>query len=263
MIALAAVPGGRVPSPPPTRAGASALATVRLVAATAPEFDYEIPGLGDPVFTAGPGGPITAVYQVGTPEKSMSLRTGRADPGDTPGQRAVKVDGHPGRILSIPGQDVDSVELTWEYAAGVWLTIGTNGRPATEDEVIRMATTVRAKRQSLGFEATLGLIPEGWTLAGFKGSALLSYADPAHLDQQVHLQWWSTPAGDETGETSGLAETTPVTINGSPATLDRAAEIWVVNGGRLPDGSAFRLMAPRSFTADQVLRLARSVRRTE
>ncbi|WP_436523011.1 hypothetical protein [Actinoplanes sp. HUAS TT8] len=72
-----------------------------------------------------------------------------------------------------------------------------------------------------------------------------------------------TPEGDETGGTTDLAETTPVTINGRPATLDRAEEVWVVNGGRLPDGSAFRLTVPRSFTADQVLQLARSVRRTK
>ncbi|MFI1989882.1 hypothetical protein [Actinoplanes sp. NPDC020271] len=238
---------------------------VRLVAATAPEFGYEIPGLGDPVFTAGPGGPIIAVYQVGSPEKSVSLMAGPSDVGGTPGRRPVEVNGHPGQILfqpdGMPG-GLGSGQLSWEYAPGVWLTVGTNGRRATEAEIVALAASVREKRQPLDFEATLGLIPEGWTLAGFKQSFLLTYADPAAPDQQVHLQWWPTPPSGDGGELAGLEKSTPVTINGRAATLSRAAEIWAVEGGRLPDGSAFRLTAPRTFPAEQILAMARSVRRT-
>jgi hypothetical protein len=238
---------------------------IRLVATTAPEFGYEIPGLGDPVFTADPGGPIIAVYQVHT-QDSVNLRAGAGDTGGTPGEHPAEVNGRPGRILSLPADGpgtVASTQLTWERAPGVWLTINTTGRRATEAEAVRLAGTVREKRQPLGFEATLGLIPQGWTLGGFKDSFLLQYRDPHHPDQEVDLQWWADPADVGTGETAGLEKRTAVTVGGRPATLDRAAEIWVVNGGRLPDGSAFRLMAPRSFTADQVLRMAGSVRRTK
>lgn len=233
---------------------------IKLVAVTAPEFPYALPMLGKPSFTADPGGPIMAVYLV--PDGSDVVLTIGTARGGQPirGQRDISVDGRPGRIVSVPeGSGVASVQLTWERRPGKWVTIVGNGRHASAEAVLQLARQVVDQPQRVGFKVTVGLVPDGWKLGGFKdGGSIISYRDPAEPNLDLHVQWTPKPDTGRDSDVEGFEKANNVTVNQWPARLVQATHFWRLTA-TLADGSGFTLMAPRSFTIDQVIAVARSV----
>ncbi|GAA4568169.1 hypothetical protein GCM10023176_22040 [Micromonospora coerulea] len=256
----------RTPRPPVTAGGPTGTRSavpgrIKLVAATAPEFPYALPNLGKPSFTADPGGPIFAVYLA--PDGSDVVLTIGTSRGDQPirGERDIRVDGRPGRIHSVPDGSggVGSVQLTWERRPGEWVTIVGNGRHASVEAVLQLARQVVDQPQRLAFKVTVGLVPDGWELGGFKdGGSLISYRDPANSDLDLHVRWTPEPDTSPDSDIEGFQTGHAVTVNKRPARLVQAKQFWRLTA-TLADGSGFTLMAPRSFTRDQVIAVANSV----
>lgn len=264
--AVAVMPGGwqGATRPPVTADGATGTRSVspdriQLVGATAPEFPYALPSLGKPSFTADPGGPIIAVYLA--PDGSdVVLTIGAAQEGQIGGQRDIRVDGRPGRIVSVPdGSGVASVQLTWERRPGAWVTIVGNGRHASPEAVLRLARQVVDQPQRVGFKVTVGLVPRGWELGGFKdGGSIISYRDPSEPNLELYVQWTPKPDTSPDSAIEGFQTARTVTVNQRSARLVQSQQFWRLTA-TLTDGSGFTLMAPRSFTTDQVIAVAQSV----
>ncbi|MET7808840.1 hypothetical protein [Micromonospora chersina] len=267
--ALAIMPDApqRTPRPPvtadgPTGSLSAAPGRIKLVAATAPEFPYALPNLGKPSFTADPGGPIVAVYPA--PDASDVVLTIGTARGDQPirGERDISVEGRPGRILSMPGDglgSVGSVQLTWERRPGEWVTIVGNGRHASVESVLQLARQVADQPQRLAFKVTVGLVPDGWKLGGFKdGGSIISYRDPANSDLDLHVRWTPEPDTSPDSDIEGFQTAHAVTVNKRPARLVQAKQFWRLTA-TLADESGFTVMAPLSFTRDQVIAVANSV----
>ncbi|SCG57489.1 hypothetical protein GA0070609_3320 [Micromonospora echinaurantiaca] len=234
---------------------------IKLVAVTAPEFPYALPRLGKASFTADPSGSIMAVYP-GANGSDVVLTTGaaRADQ-QIRGQRDISIDGRPGRIVSIPDASgaVASVQVTWQREPGRWVTIVGNGRHASEKAVLQLAGQVVDRPQPIGFKVTIGLVPDGWELGGFKDDgSMISYHAPAAQGLDLHVQWTPKPDTSPDSDVEGFQTAQTVTINERPAKLVAAVQFWRLTA-ILPDGSGFTLMTPRSFSADQVIAIARSV----
>ncbi|MEV0895810.1 hypothetical protein [Actinoplanes sp. NPDC049802] len=235
---------------------------VRLVSVSAPQFPFGLPGLGEPSFTADPGGPVMGVFGDTVNDSVVLVPEPSAPQGGANGERTIEVDDRPATILSIPDGSgtTASVQLTWERRAGQWVTIVGNGRYASEEEVLRLARTVVDQPRPVKFKVTLGLAPEGWTLGGFKSDessiAIQSYQERGS-DREVHVVWYSAP--QDLGEAEGFEARSEVTVAGRPATLTRATERWILDG-TFPDGSAYHLMVPRDFTEAQVIELGESLR---
>lgn len=255
------------PRPPatadrPTGTRSAAPGRIKLVAATAPEFPYALPNLGKPSFTADPGGPVIAVYPA--PDGSDVVLTIGTARGNQPigGERDISVDGRPGRILSVPdGSGAGgSVQLTWERRPGEWVTIVGNGRQASVAAVLRLARQVVDQPQRLAFKVTVGLVPDRWGLGGFKdGGSIISYRDPANPDLELHVRWTPEPDSSPDSDIEGFQTAQSVTVGKRPARLVQAEQFWRLST-TLADGSGFTVMAPRSFTRDQVIAVANSVR---
>ncbi|MEU4624524.1 hypothetical protein AB0G04_31695 [Actinoplanes sp. NPDC023801] len=244
---------------PATAKGPARTGGIRLVAARTPQFPWTLPGLGRAVFTADPGGPVIAVYLAD--DRSDVYLAGADEP---TGGKSVEVGGREGRIIEFSGTAPDGLPplvLVWEHRPGQWLRLTGHHRYGTEQALVALAETVQDKPQRLRFEVTVGLIPAGWELAGFKDESILTYRDPADPENDFYVQW--APADQplfRAEEMEGLQKATKVTVRGRPADLFQATEFWMVQA-RLADGSAFRLMTPPSFTKEQILELAGSVRR--
>lgn len=236
---------------------------IKLVAVTAPEFPYTLPGLGTPSFTADPGGPMMAVYSA--PDGSdVVLTGGSARPRQRlRGERDVTVDGRQGRIVTISDGGSGAggaVQLTWERQPGRWVTIVGSGRYASEDAVLRLAHQVVDQPQSVDLKVTIGLVPDGWVLGGFKsGGSILTYQDPATPDISLSAQWTPQPEAPADSDVEGFESSETVMVNGRPAHLVRATQFWRLTA-TLPDGSGFMMLAPRAFSTDQVVAVAGSVR---
>jgi hypothetical protein len=231
-----------------TPASTSTAGPIRLVAATIPEFPWSLPGLGDAVFTANPGGPIIAVYL--------------ADDGSDVYLRAAE---RPWLGRTVVDESDGVRERTWERAPGQWLKITGQGRFNDDAALAELAGRVIDQPQTLGFEVTAGLVPDGWELSGFKDESILTYADPDAPDapgRQFSVQWTATPdRSPAAGRTEGFERAERVRVAGRDADLIQAREFWLVEAV-LPDGSGFRLLTPRAFTRDQVLETAAAVRRS-
>jgi hypothetical protein len=232
---------------------------IRLVAATEPEFPWTLPGLGEAVFTANPGEPIIAVYLA--EDRSDVYLTGSDKPS---GGEPVDVGGRAGRIIAFNGSTDgrSPLDLVWEHRPGRWLRLTGQGRYGTPEALVELAGRVQDEPQRVRFEVAVGLIPDGWELAAFKDESILTYRDPADPETEFHVQW--TPKSEplfRAEEIEGLQKATKATVAGRPADLFRTDEFWMAQA-RLPDGSSFRVMTPRSFTSEQTLELAGSVRRT-
>lgn len=245
----------------PTGTRSSSPSRIKLVAVTAPEFPYALPMLGKASFTADPGGPLIAIYPA-SDGSDVVLSTATAPAGQQiRGEHDISVDGRPGRIVSIPDASgsVASVQLTWERRPGTWVTIVGNGRYASEEAVLQLAGQVVDQPQHIGFKVTVGLVPDGWELGGFKDDgSIISYRDPANPDLDLYVQWAPKPDTSKTSEIEGFQAAQIVTVNERQAQLVQATQFWRLTA-TLPDGSGFTLMTPRSFSTDQVIAVAGSV----
>ncbi|GGN67794.1 hypothetical protein GCM10010112_31580 [Actinoplanes lobatus] len=259
---------GYPPDPAPTATTAAA-GPIRLVAARVPEFPYTLSGLGEATFTANPGDPVIAVYLAD--DGSDVYLTSTDKDYDRKflgmGEHDVEVGGRPGRIIEPTGSSADGSALprvlVWEHRPGEWLRLTGQGRYGTDEALIELAGRVEDKPQRLRFEVTVGLIPDGWELAAFKDDSILMYRDPAHPEIDFHVQW--VPASEplfRDEEVQDLQRQTKVTVQGRPADLFKTEEFWMVQA-RLADRSIVRIMTPRSFTAEQALEIAESVRRAD
>jgi len=257
----ARAPGGRsVTADAATQPGAAG--RIRLVAATAPQFPYSLPGLGTPSFTADPGGPVIAVYPAADGSDVVLTTNTPNESQREPGVRDVTVDGRPGRLVSLFGGSgtVVAVQLTWERQPGRWVTIVGNGRYASEQAVLRLASTVVDRPQRISFKLTVGLVPLGWQLGGFKdGGTIITYLDPAAPSHSLSARWTPQPETPRDSDVEGFQASQTVTVNGRPAHLVRAVQFWRLTTA-LADGSGLMMLAPRLFSADQVIAVAGSVR---
>ncbi|MGA3523487.1 hypothetical protein [Melissospora conviva] len=249
------VAGGEEPPPVLPSTG-----PVKLVAATTLEFPYALPLLGEPSFTADPGGPIMAIYASEDMNSDVVVvaHTSGAAPGDLQrlGQR-ITVDGRPGHILPLG----DAHQLAWERRPGEWVTIVGHGRHGSEEAVLRLARQVVDQPQHVPFQIAVGLIPAGWELGGFKeGGSIVTYRDPARPNTSLSVQWKPAPEWHPDSDVEGFEAGQDVTVDGRHARLVQARERWMLTT-TLPDESGFTLQAPRSFTPDQVIAVAESVRR--
>lgn len=174
------------------------------------------------------------------------------------------MDGRPCRIHAIMDESgaVAAVELTWEREPGQWVTIIGHGRRANAEAVVQLARQVVQQPQRIGFKVTLGLVPDGWELSWFKDSvsiSLISYRDPVKANLSLDVQWTPKPNRGRNADVEGFQTAHNVTVNKRPAQLVQAAQFWRLTA-TLPDGSGFLLKTPRSFSADQVIAVARSIR---
>ncbi|MEU4419354.1 hypothetical protein AB0F81_01930 [Actinoplanes sp. NPDC024001] len=259
-VTIAALPDSRFSGPvPDARTAVAGPRPIRLVAATAPQFPFTLPGFGKPVYTADPGGPVMAVFGDTDTSDTVVLLAEPEEPG---GRRNSEVDGRPARISDYEENGtVTTTQLTWERRPGQWVTLVGNGRYAGESEVLRLARTVVDDPQVVGFKLTLGLAPDGWVLGGFKGDdrlvSIISYQEPG-TGRELHVVWYG-PGQREDAGWEGFEAEYPVTVNKRKARLVQATERWILVG-TFTDGSTYQLMAPRDFSRAQVLELAGSVR---
>ncbi|GIE29138.1 hypothetical protein Ait01nite_021830 [Actinoplanes italicus] len=264
LAAAVAVAGVTLPRiadrPAPGVTATTGSGPIRLVAAAKPEFPWTLPGLGKASFTANPGDPVIAVYLAEDHSDVYLTSTDAPSKGEP-----ADVGGRPGRIIEFNGTTDNGrppLDLVWEHRPDLWLRLTGQGRYATPEALIELAGRVQDKPQRLRFEVTVGLIPDGWELAAFKDESILTYRDPADPGTDFSVQW--TPKGEplfRAREIEGMENASKVTVQGRPADLFRAGEFWMVQA-RLADGSIFRLMTPRSFTEEQALELAGSIRRS-
>jgi len=249
------VAGGEEPPPVLPSTG-----SIKLVAATALEFPYALPLLGEPSFTSGPAD-VIAVYKSADPVNDVLLWP-EANPDESyfP-TRDISVDGRPGHISFYHDDTSDMASLTWERRPGEWVTIVGNGRYGSEEAVLQLARQVVDQPQRVPFQIAIGLVPDGWELRGFKmDGAIVSYRDPAPPHLSLAVQWKPTPDWRPDSDVDGFEAGQDVTVDGRHARLVRTRETWMLTT-TLPDGSGFTLQVPRSFTPDQVIAVAESVRR--
>lgn len=230
---------------------------IRLVAATALQFPFRLPGFDEVTYTADPGGPVMGVFgDVGTNDTVVVVPEPSRPSGRLRGQRDIEVDGRPGTVVSLGD---DAVQMTWERETGRWVTIVGNGRYATEEEVLRPARSVVDDPQRLNFKVTPGLAPAGWVLGGFKGDdravSIISYQEPG-TDRELHVVWYGEKPED--GGWEGFEAESEVVVNKRKAKLVRTTLHWIVVGS-FSDGSSYQLMAPRDFTKAQATDLAGSI----
>lgn len=252
------------PGPPAAPRAARTAAAMRLVPAPAPIFRYALrpppPGARQPVFVAYPGGPVLAVYPSRDGADDLFLYR-LAGTGQPPGEgRPITLGGRSGRLTRLGSATRPVMQLTWERRDGEWIRLVANGRLATEAHLRTLAGSVVDAAQRITFRVEVGLVPYGWETGGFQsGGSTVTLRDPDHRTRQLIVQWLPEPDAGFGSRVPGVQQRSTVNVRGRPATLIRAAQNWTLQAG-LPDGSAFRLRAPRTFTAGEVLTIAGSVR---
>ncbi|MEU8814689.1 hypothetical protein [Actinoplanes sp. NPDC048796] len=244
-------------TPPATRAAPKA---IKLVASSGPSFPWTLPGLGKARFTADPGRPVIAVYPADD-GSDVYVSSTEAEPGSmVSGRRETTVDGRPARI-TVMTAGATTVSLDWEHRPGQWVRITGVNRYGSEQVVRDLAARLLDKPQPVDLRYTVGLVPDGWQLSGFKeNGAIVTYVNPDDPGQSLSVSPIKGIESDLSEQVDGFVSATTVTVHGNRVPLVRAKEFWLVQVP-LPDGSAVRLMTTLQFTSAQVVAVADSVRK--
>ncbi|MET8118032.1 hypothetical protein [Micromonospora sp. NPDC005189] len=263
-IAAAAVAViGAPPDPPPPAVRPPA--GVSLVSFTAPVFplalDPRPAGLTDPVFSGEPDHFI-AVYLAGdggNDDVYLGVWSQDDPRAHDARARAITIDGRPGELTETPQETGSpSVTVRWQRKPGQWVSVTGNGRLATEATVRALAAALVDRPQEVPLR--VGLAPAGWELRFFKDNTILTLGDAGSDDstRTMSVQLVAGLESDLMGWVQGAVEEQPVRVNGRAARLVRTEEIWFLQAP-LPDGTAFNLQAPLSFTPDQVIAIGAQV----
>ena len=160
------------------------------------------------------------------------------------------------------------VTVVWERADDQWVTVGGEGRFASEQAVVELARQVVDRGIAVPLQLTLA--PRGWVLVAYKDDRIVTVADPsgppateaaartinAYLPQPP-----SDPAELSQEVTGGRAPTVELTVHGRPAYLLPTSEGGWFLQATMADGTVFVVQTPGDLTQEQVVRVAEGVSR--
>jgi hypothetical protein len=229
---------------------------VTLVAFAGPVFPVAL----DPVPDGLRAGPVTGEanwlamsYRAARGADEVHLRVSGDRP-DTRGAERITVNGRSAELELSPEGNGPPV-VHWRQPGGQWVSVSGEGRFAAEDALRAVAATVVDRPQEVPLR--VGLAPAGWKLLGFKDDTILTLRDP-RSDRTMTVQLVPQPDPDLRHTVMGVREVSEVRVQGRPAQLVRAEEMWFlqvpVTGGR-----AFTLQAPLDFTPEQVVAVGEQV----
>jgi hypothetical protein len=221
------------------------------------------PGLTGPEYD-GSGDAVGTYYSAEGSRDLVGFAAGReeTDACDDFDTHDVRVGGRSGEfgLQQLEGYDSSSACLQWERRPGQWVRVYGDGRYADEDQLVAVAEQLVDDEQVVPLQVHLA--PAGWQLQGFKLSGrVLTLASEAHPDQSlsVHLPEQAYPADELPGRLEQVAgPLREVTVHGLPAQLVPTGYGWYLQAS-FPDGTAFAVQAPPSFTADDVVAVADQV----
>ncbi|MEV4480985.1 hypothetical protein [Micromonospora coxensis] len=238
---------------------AQAVVLVEATAITFPLSPGAVPaGLGRPVFEKDENFQLAMYVGEGTDRISVVVPDDRHH-WDVPGNaRTVDVAGQAGRLFSDDQPEDRSVSLVWQERGGRWVGVTGRGSYADPARVEAFAESLQGRPQPVPLR--LSLAPRGWFPSKYKSTKVVTYA-PRHGDREhdtLDVILLDALSEDLAGD-YGATEVSGATVHGLPAITGRIASGWVVEA-RTPEGQAYSVLAPGSFTREQLIQVAEGVR---
>jgi hypothetical protein len=229
-------------------AGAIALVPIRPL--TFPVTPTRVPdGLGKPVFDRDINFTMAQYRGLGANAisilvpKSLDYWTIPADAGH------VHIHGQDARLFTGPDE---AVVVAWTEPDGEVVGVSGRGRFADPDQVEAVADSITGRPQPV--DLILTIAPKGWTPTAYKEDRTVQYSAD---DQSLTVTVLDHMSPDLTGYAAKGVAT--VEVSGHAARLGRTGGGWILEG-RTPDGTAFSLQAPGTFTKRQTVAVADGVR---
>ncbi len=159
-------------------------------------------------------------------------------------------------------------QLVWQFADDRWVLLEGDGTYRAADRLVEVAESLVDRPQPATL--TVGLAPEGWSVQFFKMGRVLTLVNDAYEQQtmNVHIPLPEDVIPADQVRASVMGPVGPqldVTVNERPAQLVLCESgylderIWHLQA-QFGDGTTFVLQVPDSFTEEQVLQLAGTVR---
>jgi hypothetical protein len=272
----------------PDRAG-SPPDSVRLVDFVTPTFPLSLvpePAGLRPAFDGGPDGASFADYRDADGGDGFSISVGEDEPdfdefnqnADTGPVVEVRVDGADAELVQgshpVSCEDGLSIcgtryftQLAFEFQDDMWVFLQGDGTYRDPERLIEVAESLVDRPQPATL--SVGLAPEGWSVAGYKMGRVLTLVNDAYEQQtlNVHIPLPEDVVPADQVRESVMGPVGPqldVSVNDRPAQLVLCESgylderIWYLQA-QFEDGTTFVLQVPDSFTQQQVLQLAETV----
>jgi hypothetical protein len=253
---------------------------VELVAFSAPAFPLSFdrlpdgltgPSLSlDPSFKrVGPGAAHAGWSDPDDPASGVGISVADDEPENMGEELAeARIGEEEGTVYEQRDGAAPFVTVVWERADDQWVTVGGEGRFASEQAVVDLARQVVDRGIPVPLRVTLA--PRGWVLVGYKEDRIVTVADPAgppateaaSRTLTVYLpQPPSDPADLSQEVTGGQAVAVELAVHGRPAYLLPTSEgDWFLQAS-MADGTVFVLQTPGDLTREQVVQVAEGVAR--
>ena len=220
------------------------------------------PGLSDTVFELGSG--FKAVRYLGSDGDRLSVTTDVKSeefwsiPDD---HRAVDIAGSEGVLFrgeALHGTPTGtpSVSVVWQDADGAWTRVTGEGTYADATRVESFAESLRAQPQPV--DLSLRVAPQGWSVDAYKDDRVLTMSPdggPTGVDLTVSVV--DAPSRDF-GSDYGAQDLTTARVHGRDAQIGKTAEGWIILA-ETPNGRWYSVSAPKTFTREQVIKVANGV----
>ncbi|WP_298753145.1 hypothetical protein [uncultured Serinicoccus sp.] len=226
-----------------------AVAIVNAPEVTFPVTVGHVPeGLGEVVYDRDTG--FTAARWTVT-GATLSVTVADENRFDGTVRERIDIAGAPAEILNLG----DGLAVVYELEDD-WVAVAGTGALADAAQLERVAESVRPEEHDIDLNLTMA--PQGWQPATFKDGVIVTYTPDGTSglrfdDPSVTVILEDAPLG-------GLADVESVTIDGRAAQLGRGMEDAHILDGTTEQGTNFRLIAPATFTREQVLELGSGVR---
>jgi hypothetical protein len=225
----------------------------------------------DPSFhRVGPGRAHAGWTDPRDPATGVGISVGDEEPDDNGDEVAdVPVNGQDATVYrtEVTGAG-PSYSVVWKRAEDQWVTVGGEGRFASEEAVVGLARQVVDRPTPVPLQ--LSLAPRGWVVVAYKDDRVLTLADPAGPPAteatartlNVSLPEPPTAPADLSQQvTGGRVPAEQLTVHGRPAYLLPGGDhTWFLQA-QLADGTVFVLQTPGDFTRQQVIEVAGGVGR--
>lgn len=220
------------------------------------------PGLGEPIFemeshfaSARYGARSLDGLTVTTNVESDDFWT---IPVDT---RTVDISGHDATLFTGVAFDgtttsTPTVSVVWRNDDGEWTGVTGKGEYAEADRVESFAESLRERPQQV--DLSLSVAPEGWSLTAYKEDRILMLSpDGGPTDSDLTVSLVDNPPEDFENAYR-VDQVTTARVHGSDALVGKNAEGWILLA-KAPDGQAYSVSAPETFTREQVVAVANGV----